>query len=86
MPRELRASNGLTSTAISMDKSEAVRSTICSSSSWSYRSSRAVIPNREYSGADTRPVLVVAPINVKRGSEILMVRALGPSPMTTSTS
>ena len=44
------------------------------------------MPNREYSGADTSPVLVVAPISVKRGSEILMMRALGPSPMTTSTS
>ncbi len=44
------------------------------------------MPKREYRGPETRPVLVVAPTRVKGGSGILMVRAPGPLPITTSIS
>ncbi len=44
------------------------------------------MPNREYSGLETSPVLVVAPTRVNGGSGILMVRAPGPWPITTSIS
>ena len=44
------------------------------------------MPKREYSGLETSPALVVAPTRVKGGMGILIVRAPGPCPMTTSIS
>ena len=44
------------------------------------------MPNRERSGDVSRPVRVVAPMSVKRSIGIFTVRALGPWPMTMSTS
>jgi hypothetical protein len=44
------------------------------------------MPNRDRNGEVRSPVLVVAPMSVKRSSRILTVRALGPWPMTMSTS
>ena len=44
------------------------------------------MPKRERSGEVSSPVRVVAPISVKRSSGIFTVRALGPWPMTMSTS
>ncbi len=42
------------------------------------------MPKRSRSGPVSRPVLVVAPTSVNRGTSILMERAAGPLPMTMS--
>ena len=44
------------------------------------------MPKRDRSGAVRRPVRVVAPMSVKGSRRIFTVRALGPWPMTMSTS
>ena len=44
------------------------------------------MPNRDLSGDVSNPVRVVAPMSVKRSSRIFTVLALGPWPMTMSTS
>ncbi len=44
------------------------------------------MPNRERSGEVSSPARVVAPMSVKRCSGTFTVRALGPCPMTMSSS
>jgi len=44
------------------------------------------MPKRDRSGEVIRPVRVVAAINVKRSTGTFTVRALGPWPITMSTS
>ncbi len=42
------------------------------------------MPKRAWRGCDSRPGRVVAPISVKGGSSTFIVRAIGPSPISTS--
>jgi hypothetical protein len=42
------------------------------------------MPKRAWSGWESRPGRVVAPISVNGGTSTFIVRAIGPSPMTMS--